>query len=72
MYQDEFVKLHGQEAWDKLVRPKKESGTDVVASNANTVTHLEIIPILELIGFTGESILEAKQELETLRAKNCL
>lgn len=72
MYQDEFVKLHGQEAWDKLVRPKKEAGTNEVESNANVLAHLEIIPILSLLGFQGESLLEAKKELESLRTKVCL
>lgn len=72
MHYDEFVKLHGQDAWEQLVRTKKDTGTNVVSQNANILAHLEITPILKLIGFTGESILEAKQELEKLRTKVCL
>lgn len=69
MQRDEFVKLHGEEAWEKLVHPKLTSERLVVRSNANIFTHLEIVPVLELLGFKKQSLLEAKKELKKLRAK---
>ncbi len=61
MTKEEFVVLHGDEAWEKLVRPKQEGGTAVQRQHANAIVHFDVImPTLRLLGVPARGILEAR------------
>jgi hypothetical protein len=68
MRQDEFVELHGQGAWDRLVKPMQERGRaerdHVDGDHANIIVHAEIMKTLHLHGITNASgLLQASEAM---------
>ncbi len=68
MRQDEFIELHGEEAWEKLVKPVQDSAlsTPDQSRNANILGHAEIMGVLRLLGLNAVSGLkEARRRIGT-------
>jgi hypothetical protein len=74
MTQEEFTALHGQAAWDRMVRPRQEKSDNcqcsrcrAVRQHANATVHWDIIgPVLSLLGFQTNSLLAAQGQLAVL------
>lgn len=74
MTQDEFVELHGTEAWERLVKPAQDAARTsaretkcdrctVHACHANTLADCDVRMVLKLLGLKSGGILEAKKEI---------
>lgn len=69
MRQDEFVEVHGQEAWNWLVKPTQERGRaerdHVNGDHANIIVHAEIMKALRSHGISN--VLGLLQAPEAIR-----
>lgn len=59
MRQDEFVELHGQGAWDRLVKPMQERGRaerdHVNGDHANIIVHETVMKAIRSHGIVNVS-----------------
>lgn len=64
MRRDEFIEIHGEEVWDRLIKPRKEKVMPPhIRSNANIIAHGNIGVVLDLMGFKENSLLKAKEQV---------
>jgi len=71
MTKKEFIDLHGEEAWYKLVLPRQEGREPAhIRNNANTIVHQDVIePILQLLGFEIYSLKDAREKIDIMRRR---
>lgn len=66
MRKDEFVELHGDEVWERCVKPKQNRPDVVVSTNANILVHADINKVLVLLGQDPElGLLGAEPDVRT-------
>lgn len=67
MTRDEFVELHGEEAWEKLVKPVQDNPRSGVEQrqNANVLGHAEVMGVLKLLGLRVSGLKEARRLIGT-------
>lgn len=70
MTKDEFVELHGEEAWNSLVRPVQEYAEGctchrcmVQRNNANVLAHTTVGQVLRLLGIAENTLKGAQKNL---------
>jgi hypothetical protein len=62
MTRDEFIGLHGEQAWERLVWPMQENGSGIQRNNANIIVHHDVImPVLKLLGISAPGLLRASE-----------
>jgi hypothetical protein len=67
MTRDEFVELHGEEAWEKLVKPVQDNprASHEQRQNANVLGHAEVMGVLKLLGLKVSGLKEARRLIGT-------
>jgi hypothetical protein len=72
MTRDEFITLHGEPAWERLVRPLQDNPCRceccrVRANNANAIVHHDVLGVvLDLLGRKDNSLVKLKDDIDCL------
>ncbi|OGM75782.1 hypothetical protein A2382_00155 [Candidatus Woesebacteria bacterium RIFOXYB1_FULL_38_16] len=66
MRQDEFVELHGEKAWEKMVSPRQRDlrWPRLEAANANALVSAEIRQFLDKQGLPTDGLIAAQTKYE--------
>lgn len=67
MQRSEFIELHGEEAWEKLVKPVQDNprSSPEQRQNANVLGHAEAMGVLKLLGLKVSGLREARRLIGT-------
>lgn len=67
MTKDEFVEIHGEDAWKEFVKPLKEHPEPTTASNTNSIADFRLKTMLVFLGFNPKHVWDNKVGIEKAR-----